>query len=155
MFALPGRKGETTDKFYNFCLVPRVLFHPHILRNVEQVFYWELGMSSFFKNFLQHFSFKKIVGGSFFFGWSSWNISYFNYLLIWSLNQCWVVLAFYEEPPILVFFFFFFFLLKFSNWIGFQFHKKKLEQKFSSGLVLEKKTKTQVLVMKIRPSFKD
>jgi len=34
--------------------------------------------------------------------------------------------------------------------------KKKLEQKFGSGLVLEKKKKkTQVLVMKIRPSFKD
>jgi hypothetical protein len=44
----------------------------------------------------------------------------------------------------------------FSKWIGFQFHKKKLEQKFGSGLVLEKKKKKQlVLVMKIRSSFKD
>jgi len=62
-----------------------------------------------------------------------------------------VILAFYEEPPILVYFILFHFQL---DWIPVP--QKKLVRKFGSGLVLEKKRKrTQVLVMKIRPSFKD
>lgn len=70
---------------FSLCLLcqegkERLLFDPHILRNFEQVFYWELGMSSFFQNFIQHFSFKKNCGWFFFFRVKF--MKHFSYLLL-------------------------------------------------------------------------
>ncbi len=146
LFALPGREreGETTTSSVT------LVWSPHFEECWASVL---LGTRYEFllQNFIQHFPFKKIVGGCFF---GVKFMKHFSYLLLFAHLKFKQVLGdsclLWRTSNLGLFYFISFSIGLDSN------STKKIGTKiwFWSGSWKETK-ETQVLVMKIRPSFKD